>query len=67
MRGRDGNRQFIVPCHLLFNSLSTRSLLAKAVHHVLNEMVIDRGAYSGVATLEVFVDNEYLTTGVWER
>jgi hypothetical protein len=33
------------------------------VHNVLNEVVIDRGAYPGPAVLDVFVDQSYVTTG----
>ena len=34
------------------------------VHTVLNEVVIDRGAYPGPAVLDLFVDQSYVTTGV---
>ncbi|GAX73346.1 hypothetical protein CEUSTIGMA_g799.t1 [Chlamydomonas eustigma] len=34
----------------------------QAVHSVLNEVVVDRGAYPGPAVLDVFVDKTYLTT-----
>ena len=32
-------------------------------HNVLNEVVIDRGAFPGPAVLDVFVDRTYVTTG----
>ncbi|GIL46358.1 hypothetical protein Vafri_3354 [Volvox africanus] len=33
----------------------------EAVHHVLNECVLDRGAFPGAVLLEIFVDGSYLT------
>ncbi|KAG2484825.1 hypothetical protein HYH03_016392 [Edaphochlamys debaryana] len=33
----------------------------EAVHHVLNECVLDRGAFPGAALLEIFVDGAYIT------
>ena len=36
------------------------------VHNVLNEVVIDRGAFPGPAVLDVFVDRNYVTTGRWQ-
>ncbi|GLC37249.1 hypothetical protein PLESTB_001143800 [Pleodorina starrii] len=33
----------------------------EAVHHVLNECVLDRGAFPGAVLLEIFVDGSYVT------
>ncbi len=34
-----------------------------ATHNVLNEVVIDRGAFPGAVLLEIHIDQQYVTTG----
>ncbi|KAK9722076.1 hypothetical protein K7432_002963 [Basidiobolus ranarum] len=38
------------------------ALTKRGVHHVLNELVVDRGANPNMVMLELFVDNIHLTT-----
>ncbi len=33
------------------------------MHSVLNEVVMDRGAYPGAVLLEIYVDGTFVTTG----
>eukprot|EP00955_Chlamydomonas_euryale_P097037 365048-Chlamydomonas_euryale.AAC.30 len=38
-------------------------LSLQMIHNVLNEVVVDRGAFSGAMMLELFIDDSYVTTG----
>ena len=56
----------------LFSPSQLRSLAAPSpgrptVHHVLNEVVIDRGSSPSAVTLDIFVDDGYVTTGAFVR
>lgn len=55
--------------HALYCTLRTRKRcevyfdgVLQRVHHVLNECVIDRGAFPNTVMLEFYIDNDYVTT-----